>query len=208
MDEQSRATQFCLATLQLGFGGEFSPLRGAQGVRTAPRMFTEGESVAKGQKVGKGHVLVINNHATPLAGATATAAAYDADGSVIHTQRWKVEAPASQATDLGRFDAVAKVAKLHFIKLQLRDQAGKLLSDNFYWRGAFNRENDLQALATLPTVKLEAAAKRADAGGKCLLEVTLRNPSGNIALMAHLQLRRQSTGQRVSPVSIRTIMFL
>ena len=163
-------------------------------------MFTKGESVAKGQKVGKGHVLVINNHATPLAGVTATAAAYDADGSVIHTQRWKVEAPASQATDLGRFDAVAKVAKLHFIKLQLRDQAGKLLSDNFYWRGAFNRENNLQALATLPTVKLEAAAKRADAGGKCLLEVTLRNPSGNIALMAHLQLRRQSTGQRVLPV--------
>jgi beta-galactosidase/beta-glucuronidase len=163
-------------------------------------MFTEGESVAKGQKVGKGHVLVINNHATSLTGATATATAYAADGSVIQTQSWKVEARASQATDLGSFNAVAKIAKLHFIKLQLRDKAGKLLSDNFYWRGAFNRENDLQALATLPTVKLEAAVKRADFGGKCLLEVTLRNPSGKIALMAHLQLRRQSTGERVLPV--------
>ena len=52
----------------------------------------------------------------------------------------------------------------------------------------------------MPVVKLDAVVKRADAGGKCLLDVTMQNPSGSIALMTHLQLRRQSTGQRVLPV--------
>jgi hypothetical protein len=128
------------------------------------------------------------------------AIAYNSDGTVINTQSWKVDAPASQATDLGSFDAAIKVTKLHFVKLELRDGTGKLLSDNFYWSGAFDQENDLHGLATLPTVKLEASVKRADVGGKCLLDVTLRNPSDSIALMAHLQLRRQSTRQRVLPV--------
>jgi hypothetical protein len=46
----------------------------------------------------------------------------------------------------------------------------------------------------------EVLVKRRDAGGRCLLDVAVRNPSDKIALMAHLQLRRKSTGERVLPV--------
>ena len=42
--------------------------------------------------------------------------------------------------------------------------------------------------------------RRRDAGGKCLLEVTLSNPGKNVALMAHLQLRNHRTNARVLPV--------
>ena len=163
-------------------------------------MFTEGVPAAKGQKGSKGHVLVINNLGAPVTGLTAIATGYNLDGSVIQSQKWTVEAPASQATDLGSFDAVAKVEKVHFVKLQLRDAAGKLLSDNFYWQGPVGRDNEFKDLGAMPVVKLDAVVKRADAGGKCLLDVTIQNPSGSIALMTHLQLRRQSTGQRVLPV--------
>jgi len=163
-------------------------------------MFTEGVPAAKGQKGSKGHVLVINNLGTPVAGLTAIATGYNLDGSVIQSQQWPVVAPACQATDLGSFEAVAKVEKVHFVKLQLRDAAGKLLSDNFYWQGPVGRDNEFKDLGAMPVVKLDAAVKRADAGGKCLLDVTLQNSSGAIALMTHLQLRRQSTGQRVLPV--------
>jgi hypothetical protein len=58
----------------------------------------------------------------------------------------------------------------------------------------------LQALNQLPTVALDAKVARHDADGKCLLDVTLHNPTSQIALMAHLQLRRQSSGERVLPV--------
>jgi hypothetical protein len=48
-------------------------------------------------------------------------------------------------------------------------------------------------------VTLEAKAERKDEGGRRLITVTLHNPTANIALMAHLQLRRPS-GERVLPV--------
>ncbi|HWI57493.1 MAG TPA: malectin domain-containing carbohydrate-binding protein, partial [Bacillota bacterium] len=43
-------------------------------------------------------------------------------------------------------------------------------------------------------------AKRHDAKDKCLLDVTLRNPTKSVALMTHLQLRKANSGQRVLPV--------
>ncbi len=41
---------------------------------------------------------------------------------------------------------------------------------------------------------------RHDADGRLLLDVTLHNPGTTMALMAHLQLQRKSSGERVLPV--------
>jgi hypothetical protein len=82
----------------------------------------------------------------------------------------------------------------------LKDTEGKLLSDNFYWRNPAFREKDLPDLEKLPAVQLEAKVVRHDGGGKCLLDVTVENPTDHIALMAHVQLRRKATGDRVLPV--------
>ena len=149
----------------------------------------------------EGTLVVINNHGTPLAGATASVTIYNQDGSVAAPQQdKKVDAPESAATDLGQIDVAASVSKIYFVKLQLKDADGQLLSDNFYWRGAPGHPDDLSDLQSLPVVKIETTVKRHDADGKCLLDVTLHNPSTNIALMAHLQLRRKTSGERVLPV--------
>jgi len=54
---------------------------------------------------------------------------------------------------------------------------------------------------TIPrSVAFETKAKRHDANRKCLIDVTLHNPGKQVALMAHLQLRRQHSKERVLPV--------
>ena len=58
----------------------------------------------------------------------------------------------------------------------------------------------MSALASLPVANLEATVSRHDADGKCRLEVALKNSSPTVALMPHLQLRRQHSGERVLPV--------
>jgi hypothetical protein len=88
---------------------------------------------------------------------------------------------------------------LNFLKLDLRDAQGKLISSNFYWR-KLAEPDDLTGLNSLSAVTLNAQAQSADAGGTRTITVTLTNPSTGIALMAHLQLRRKS-GDRVLPVS-------
>ncbi len=147
-----------------------------------------------------GHVEVINNKRTPISGATASVVVYNQDGTVAYQHEQKVEALASAATDLGAVEPPTTLSKLYFVSLRLHDAAGQLLSGNFYWRGAPDQEGNLQDLESLPVVKLETTVKRHDADGKCRLDVTIRNPSSKIALMAHLQLRRHNSGERVLPV--------
>ena len=90
---------------------------------------------------------------------------------------------------------------MHFIKLDLHDAAGQIISTNFYWRALPESPDDLTALNQLPMVKLTATvvSREEKIAGRRLLQVTLHNPTQNIAVMAHIQLRRKS-GERVLPV--------
>jgi hypothetical protein len=143
---------------------------------------------------------VINNLPAPLPQARATLAVYNLDGSAVYQHEYAVEAPGSAETGLGQVEWPAHLTAVHFIKLELHDAAGRLLSDNFYWRALPSQPDDLRALADLPVVTLEARVARRDQGGKCLLELALRNATSHIALMAHAQLRRKDSGERVLPV--------
>ncbi len=147
-----------------------------------------------------GHVHVINNQGTPLSGAHASLEVYNLDGTSAYKNNWTVEAPGSQATDLGAVEWPASLSTVHFVKLKLQDSTGQPLSDNFYWRGVTGHENDLKDLDTMASVPLEIHMNRHDADGKCLLDVTLSNPTDHIALMAHVQLRRKTSNERVLPV--------
>ena len=146
------------------------------------------------------HLQVINNLPQPLTDAVAHVAIYHLDGSVAHQYDVNVTARPDMATDLGPVQFPANLTTTHLIKLDLRDAQGKLISSNFYWRGEPGYPDVLTDLNTMPTVTLQARAESKDADGQRLVTVTLHNPTPNIALMAHLQLRRQRTGERVLPV--------
>ncbi len=146
------------------------------------------------------HVMVVNNTAEPLRGVTARTTVYNLDGSLQYTHSDAATAAPSAATDLGAIAFSNGLSAVHFVKLDLLDGKGRLLSDNFYWRAATGDEDNFQALNALPTVALDIQATRHDTGGKCIMDVVLRNPSQTIALMSHLQLRKARSGQRVLPV--------
>jgi len=146
-----------------------------------------------------GEVQVIDNLPDAVPGAVAHAAVLGLDGAVVLEHDYPVTAEADAATSLGVFDWMSALTGTHFLKLELHDAAGKLLSENLYWHAQADRPNDLTDLNTLPEVKLEAQVARNDTDGKCLLRVTLHNPGKDVALMAHLQLRRAKSGERVLP---------
>jgi hypothetical protein len=148
-----------------------------------------------------GDVQVINNKPEPVTNLRAHVAVYNLDGSLAYEHETKVDAAADVATDLGPIDFPATVSAVHFIKLDLRDVSGQLLSTNFYWRAQPADPDNLAALNQMPMVKLTATveAPKENMPGQRRLRVILHNPTQNIALMAHVQLRRKS-GQRVLPV--------
>jgi len=150
-------------------------------------------------EIANGTVQVINNLPTTLSGAHAQIVLYNLDGSTPYQHNYDVTASPSAATSLGTVEWPATLSPVHFVKLELRDAAGKLLSDNFYWHALAPKPNDLTALNTLSVITLEAKAARHDADGKLLLDVTLRNPGSQVALAAHLQLHRGTSRERVLP---------
>jgi len=142
-----------------------------------------------------GHVQVINNQPEPVADAVAHIAIYNLDGSLAEEHETKLTAAPEAATDLGPIDFPPTVSSVHFIKLDLRDKAGRLLSTNIYWRAKPDHPDDLTALNQLPMVTLEAKVARES---NQRLTVTLNNPTKSVAVMAHIQLRHKS-GERILP---------
>jgi hypothetical protein len=145
-------------------------------------------------------VQAINNLPDAVKDAVAHVSVYNLDGTLAYEHKTSVTAEPDVATNLGPFEFPTTVSPVHFIKLDLLDANERLLSSNFYWRSLPAHPDDFTDLNKLPTVTLDAKAASNDADGKRTLTVTLHNPSKDIALMAHMQLRRQKSGERVLPV--------
>ena len=146
-----------------------------------------------------GELQVINNLPQPLTDAVARVSIYLLDGTLASQYDTKVTAEPSSVTNLGEVKFPPRISSTHFLKLELRDAKGELVSSNFYWRGEPGYPDLLTDLNELPKVTLEAKVERSISGGKQMVTVTLHNPTNSVALMAHLQLR-DSSGERVLPV--------
>ena len=88
----------------------------------------------------------------------------------------------------------ATLASTHFLKLELLDSESKLLSSNFYWLAQPGYPDVMTDLNKMASVQLDMHADSKEKDGTRILTVTLHNPTGSIALMTHLQLRRKGSG--------------
>ena len=116
----------------------------------------------------------------------------------------------SRATQFGyslyEFEVYSKKQKgdnlspLHFIRLELTDAEGNLISDNFYWRNGIE-DLDFKLLNTLPKAFLSCSLldkKRSSNEGE--INILLKNNSNSIAFANRLRLINKSTGERILPV--------
>ncbi len=147
-----------------------------------------------------GDLEVINNRPTPTPGLTARVTVYGLDGQQLYAHDTPLTAAPEAVTSLGKVDFPTSIHSVHFLKLDLRDSGMNTVSTNFYWLGAPGYPDDFQSLQSMPEVALHATATAMDENGQRVVRVTLSNPTDNIALMAHVQLRRKATGERVLPV--------
>ena len=96
-----------------------------------------------------------------------------------------------------QIDVPARTTTLYFVKLDLTDAEGRLLSTNFYWQNV--AQDDFTGLERLNEASLDVTGTAQTQAEKTVLTVTLHNATDTIALMTHLQLHRKSSGARVLP---------
>jgi len=94
---------------------------------------------------------------------------------------------------------------VHFIRLKLKDAAGKLLSENFYWRG--NSSKDFTALNSLPPVQLKSSVKISMVDETCKVNAKITNSSATVAFATWVQLINSNTKERILPAFMNDNYF-
>jgi len=142
---------------------------------------------------------VVNNRPEALNALTVKALIYGFDGTLDSQKTYAIaQVPGSSTIKAAQIEVSARISPLYFIKLDLADASGKLLSSNFYWQHV--AQDQFEGLRDLPTVMLDAEASAHAEGEKTMLTVTLRNGTSHVALLSHLQLHQKKSGRRVLPV--------
>src|SRR3569623_490410 len=108
------------------------------------------------------------------------------------------EVPASSTEKAAQIEVNTRITPLYFIKLDLTDSSGKVLSTNLYWQHVSQDQYD--GLEKLATATLDVSATSRTDGEKTVLTVELQNNNTTVAQLTHLQLHQKNSGRRVLPV--------
>src|ERR1700737_3314872 len=162
-------------------------------------------------------VAVINSTYAPLTGVKVTAKIYNLDASEKGTKEATLDLAPDSSTTAFELPKVQGLSNTYFLRLQLQDHAGELVSDNFYWLSTKadvldwkNKQDtvytpqaefgDLTGLASLPEVKLDVTSSSKTDATKNTTRVTVKNLDNSIAFMVHLRATRNKGGKDITPI--------
>ena len=93
---------------------------------------------------------------------------------------------------------IKELTPLHFIKLELTDVKGNLISENFYWRNGVN-DLDYTLLNTLPEADLSCQlVDKSMSDGK--MKIAVKNNSETVAFANRVRLVNKATQKRILPI--------
>jgi len=101
--------------------------------------------------------------------------------------------------DVLAIPAIDGLTPVYFVDLKLRNNAGDVVSRNFYWL-PLKKETDYRALCNLPPVKLKASCRVERLGEESVIRTRVENPSDHVAFFVHLVLTRSDDREEVLPV--------
>ena len=156
--------------------------------------------------IRSGEVKAINNTLKDLNGLTTEARIYQMDGREYARKSLRVDCPANTATscfNLAEADSEKSrskddLSKVYFIKLELKDRDGRLLSDNCYWQS--RAAGEYEHLADMPRVTVTGTVKQNRENDRRKITIDVRNGQQCVALTTRVKLVDVSTGLLISPV--------
>jgi hypothetical protein len=123
---------------------------------------------------------------------------FSVDGEEVKAREEKVTSEANATTESFRLELPEQAARgVVFIKLELKDEAGQLLSENFYWYASqaagYRKLNDLRVAS------VECAATLVSEHGMVRISVEMVNRGRGVALATQVTVREARSKARVLP---------
>src|SRR6266850_478283 len=162
-------------------------------------------------------VALVNSTYEAVPGVKVSARLYNLDAKEKGAREATMSVAPDSSTKAFDLPKINDLTKTYFLRLELHDSRGKLLSDNFYWLSTkpdvMDWEHkqdtvytpqaefgDLSGLNTLPQVKLDVTSAKENQAGKPGLRVSVTNPSGSVAFMVHLRVTKGNDGEDLTPI--------
>jgi exo-1,4-beta-D-glucosaminidase len=162
-------------------------------------------------------VAVINSAYETLKGMKVSAKIYNIDANEKASRNATLDLAADSSTKAFDLPVPDGLSATYFLKLELRDAAGKLVSDNFYWLSTkvdtldwakradtdYTPQKDfadLTGLNSLPKAKVAITKSVHASGPNSLITVSVENKGDSVAFMVHPRLTRGKGGEDVLPV--------
>jgi len=152
-----------------------------------------------------------------LKGMKVSAKIYNIDAKEKASRNATLDLTADSSTKAFDLPVPEGLSATYFLKLELRDAAGKLVSDNFYWLSTkvdtldWTKRNDtdytpqkefgdLTGLNGLEKARLAITKAMHVSGPKRWMTVSVENKGEGVAFMVHPRLTRGNGGEDVVPV--------
>jgi exo-1,4-beta-D-glucosaminidase len=161
-------------------------------------------------------VVVVNNTYQPISGLKLVARVYDVNLKERLSRTSDINAGADTNVRAFQIPEIADLTTTYFLKLTLTSDGGQQVSENFYWLSTkddvldpkastwyytpASSYADFTSLQDLPAVELKTTGLLSHRGANDLVHITIENPTKNLAMMVHLQIRRGRGGEEVLPV--------
>ncbi|MCL5006358.1 MAG: glycosyl hydrolase family 2 [Acidobacteria bacterium] len=161
-------------------------------------------------------VVVVNSLLRPYQKLEVSAAVYSIDLKKEFSREETVSIGSNSSTRVFTVPKLDGLSTTYFLRLTLRDSAGKLESTNFYWlstkpdvlewQGSKSNYTpasgyaDFTELKNLPQVRLNVHAATREDGARDVTRVTVMNPSSRLAFFVHLRVDKNEFGPEILPV--------
>lgn len=169
-------------------------------------------------------IYVVNSYYRDIADLKVTAKIFNIDLKEKLAKTAVVNVGSDGKSEAFKIEFPEGLSKTFFLKLDLEDNTGKLISDNFYWlstqkdiegtkqelkspRGfdwdLFKVQPksvaDFTALENLPVTTLEKAVSFQENGSETTATVKIKNTGNSLAFMVHLALTKGDGGDEIDP---------
>jgi hypothetical protein len=144
-------------------------------------------------------VSVINTRLAPQPDLAVRARVFGLNSQLLWEKTAKTSAPANAYRETFTVPEPAQATPVCFVKLELQDGRGRVVSDNFYWLPT-GTTKDLKALQGLPLVKLKTTLAVETRGADKVARVKIANPTGRLVFFVQLALTRGTGGAEILPV--------
>jgi hypothetical protein len=139
-------------------------------------------------------ISVINSDVISFDNVTVNAVIYDANNKPIW--KWNTSINLNQNSAIELDSKVPALDELHFLSLELKNQHGDNIADNFYW---LHKSNDFSQLAHIGEPELSIDLSTVSDDCDCGYFVTVSNKSNIPAIMVKLSINNKLTGHEILP---------